>query len=53
MAWYIKSKGMLAGFGFIAYALLKYWLYGDFDIEAFLMGLGLVGIRHAIEKKKR
>jgi len=50
--WYLKSKGMLSGFGFIAYAILKYVLYGEFDINAFLMGLGILGIRHAVEKKQ-
>ena len=46
----LKSKGLWAGIGLIAYAVIKYILYGDFDVKAFLGGLGIIGIRHSIAK---
>lgn len=46
----IRSKGLWAGIGLIAYAVIKYILYGDFDVRVFLEGLGIIGIRHSIAK---
>ena len=51
LPWYLKSKGMLAGFLLIAYSILKYVLFGEFDVEAFLTGFGFIGIRHKLEKE--
>ena len=49
--WYVKSKSIWAGVGLILYAILKFVLFGEQDIQAFLTGLGILGLRHAIEKK--
>lgn len=47
-----KSKGILAGAGMIVFGLLGYALGFMQDVEAVqrvLEGLGIIGIRHAIE----
>jgi len=49
--WYVKSKSVWAGIGLILYAILKFVLFGEPDIQAFLTGLGILGLRHAIQKQ--
>ena len=49
--WYVKSKSVWAGIGLILYAILKFVLFGEQDIQAFLTGLGILGLRHAIQKQ--
>jgi hypothetical protein len=49
--WYLKSKGMWAGMLLIAYSIYEYWVTGNFDPTKFLMGLGIIGIRHKQEKQ--
>jgi len=46
----LKSKSFWAGIGLMVYAVLKYIYFGVFDTQAFLTGLGILGIRHAISK---
>ena len=49
--WYLKSKGMIAGIALIIYSVLHWYLFGEFKTETFLLGLGILGIRHKLEKK--
>jgi len=51
--WYLKSKGMWAGMLLIAYSIVEWYLTGNFDPTKFLTGLGIIGIRHAIEKQSQ
>jgi len=46
----VTSKGFIAGLGLILYAIGKYLAYGEVDVNAFFLGLGIIGIRHAIAK---
>jgi len=46
----VTSKSFLAGLGLILYAIGKYLAYGEVDVNAFFLGLGIIGIRHAIAK---
>lgn len=48
--WIVKSKGMLAGILLIIYSIYEYASSGNFDVNKFLTGLGILGIRHAIHK---
>jgi len=50
--WALKSKTFWAGIGLMAYAILKYVLFGEFDVNAFLTGLGFIGVRHALAKQE-
>jgi hypothetical protein len=49
--WYLKSKGMWAGMLLIAYSIYEYIMTGNFDPTKFLIGLGIIGIRHKQEKQ--
>jgi hypothetical protein len=49
--WYLKSKGIWAGILLILYSIYEYWTTGIFRPEIFLMGLGIIGIRHKQEKE--
>jgi hypothetical protein len=48
--WYLKSKSIWAGVLLIGYSIYEYVMTGNFDPTKFLMGLGIIGIRHSIEK---
>ena len=48
----LRSKSFWSGVGLIIYGILKYLLFGELDLEAIMMGLGIIGLRHAIEKKR-
>lgn len=50
--WYLKSKGIWSGVLLILYSIYEYVATGTFDPTKFLMGLGILGIRHGIEKAK-
>jgi len=52
--WY-KSKGCLGGIGLMLSAIIKVLItgeYGQEDVNLFLMGLALLGIRRAIKEKR-
>ena len=51
--WYLKSKGIWAGVLLILYSIYEYAMTGVFDPSKFLTGLGIVGIRHGIEKARQ
>lgn len=44
-----KSKGVWSGALLMLYAILGYVFYGDFNVEAFLLGLGILGIRQRLD----
>ena len=48
--WYLKSKSIWAGILLILYSIYEYYATGHFDPTKFLTGLGIIGIRHSIEK---
>lgn len=43
-------KTYLAATGFLLYAVAKYILYGEVDVQSLLFALGLYGLRNAIKK---
>ena len=50
---WIKSKGQLGGIGLMLSAIIKIIVTGEYsqdDINLFLMGLALLGIRRAIDR---
>jgi hypothetical protein len=49
--WYLKSKGIWSGILLILYSIYEYWATSNFDPTKFLMGLGIIGIRHKQEKQ--
>jgi hypothetical protein len=51
--WYLKSKGIWAGVLLMLYSIAEWYLTGNFDPTKFLTGLGIVGIRHGIEKASK
>ena len=48
--WYLKSKTIWTGIALVAHALLGYYLTGEFNVQEFLAGVGLIGLRHAVHK---
>lgn len=48
--WYIKSKSIWSGVLLIVYSIIEYIVTGHFDPSKLLTGLGIIGLRHAIQK---
>jgi len=46
----VTSKSFIAGACLIFYSIVKFWQYGEVDVQSFFLGLGIIGVRHAIAK---